>query len=67
MSIFLKYYNKPWFFKQWETPQVQKVKKAVLRISKNNRCDEVVEQLKNGKIRTKKYLEIVINIMGDYS
>ena len=35
MSIFLKYYKKPWFFKQWETPQVQKVKKAVLRISKS--------------------------------
>ena len=35
-------------------------------VKKDNRCDEVVEQLKNGKIRTKKYLEIVIKIMGDY-
>ena len=36
-------------------------------VKKDNRCVEVAEQLKNGKIRTKKYLEIVINTMGDYS
>ena len=42
-------------------------KKKNKDVKKDNRCDEVVQQLKNGKIRTKKYLEIVINIMGDYS
>ena len=42
-------------------------KKHKKDVKKDNRCDEVVQQLKNGKIRTKKYLEIVINIISDYS
>ena len=35
-------------------------------IQKDNQCCGVVEKLKNGKLRSKRYLEIVIKIMGDY-
>ena len=41
-------------------------KKRDRDIQKDNQCCGVVEKLKNGKLRSKRYLEIVIKIMGDY-